>query len=108
MKRALTVLLAIGLTFAASAGNELPLSGLKKEIGKKIIIDLSRFDLSNQGEVIDVQFEIVRKEIQIKSISGAKRALIDVLRQKLESLKLDDNYDENQIYRFRFTFENEK
>lgn len=107
MKNLMTLLFAACMTFAVSAGNELPLTGLKKEIGKKIKIDLSKFDL-NEEEIVDVQFEIIQKEIHIHSISGAKRALIEVVKDKLESMKLDNQYDENQLYKFRFRFEKEK
>lgn len=107
MKNLLNLLLATSLTFAVSAGNELPLIGLKKEIGKKMIIDLSKYEL-NEEEIVDVQFEIVKNEIQIRSISGAKRALMDLIKNKLESIKLDNQYQENQVYKFRFTFEKEQ
>lgn len=107
MKNLLNLLLATSLTFAVSAGNELPLTGLKKEIGKKMIIDLSKYEL-NEEEIVDVQFEIVKNEIQIRSISGAKRALMDLIKNKLESIKLDNQYQENQVYKFRFTFEKEQ
>lgn len=107
MKNLLNLLLATSLTFAVSAGNELPLTGLKKEIGKKMIIDLSKYEL-NEEEIVDVQFEIVKNEIRIRSISGAKRALLDLIKNKLESIKLDNQYQENQVYKFRFTFEKEQ
>lgn len=105
MKQVMMLLVVLGMAISAQAGNDLPL--LAKEIGKKVILDISTIELNNGEEVIEVQFEIVESVIQIKSITGAKRALMEILRNKLETMKIESKYEANKMYSYRFVFEKE-
>ena len=79
---------------------------LNEEIANKLILDLSKVELDeNQQDFVLVSFYICNDEIEITEISGTQKQLVQKVKSKLSQLKIDQTYDEETLYRYKFTFE---
>lgn len=79
---------------------------LKNEITNKLILDLSKIDLQkNHQDFVVVNFYISSGEIEITDITGTQKELVQKVKSKLSTLKIQQAYEEGTLYRYKFTFE---
>lgn len=79
---------------------------LKNEITNKLILDLSKVELhKNHEDFVVVNFYISNGEIEITDITGTQKELIQKVKSKMSTLKIQQAYEEGVIYRYKFTFE---
>ena len=79
---------------------------LKNEITNKLILDLSKIELhKNHEDFVVVNFYISNGEIKITDITGTQKELIQKVKSKMSTLKIQQAYEEGVIYRYKFTFE---
>ena len=79
---------------------------LKNEITNKLILDLSKVELDqNQQDFVVVSFHIYNGEIEIVEITGTQKQLVQKVKSKLTQLTIEQVYDEETLYRYKFTFE---
>jgi hypothetical protein len=103
--RKVLVLAAIILSSVAYGGNS---PKLVKEIRNKAIINLNKVKLDAQKrDFVAVKFIIRNGEIEILNIKGTQEVLEDRVKEKLESMEIDSDYEENKKYVMKFKFENE-
>ena len=87
-----------------SLGAENP--NLKNEIADKLILDLSKVELDEElKDFVVVSFHICEGEIEITEITGTQKQLVDKVKTKLTQLIIEQEYDEETLYRYKFTFE---
>ena len=92
------------LVTTVSFGAENP--QLKDEITDKLILDLSKVELDeNLQDFVIVSFHIYNGEIEITEITGTQKQLVQKVKNKLSQLMIEQNYDEETLYRYKFTFE---
>jgi uncharacterized membrane protein YciS (DUF1049 family) len=92
------------LITSVSFGAENP--ALKKELTEKIILDLREIDLGeNNEDFVVVSFTICEGEIEIAEITGTQKTLVQIVKNKLSQLSIQEEYTEDTIYRYKFTFE---
>ncbi len=94
-----------GVVFTTiSLGAENP--KLKNEITDKLILDLSKVELEEEfKDFVVVSFHICEGEIEITEITGTQKQLVDKVKTKLSQLSIEQAYDEETLYRYKFTFE---
>ena len=98
------MLIAGVLITSLSFGADNP--GLKKELTKKIILDLSEVELNeNNQDFVVVSFTICEGEIQIAEITGTQKTLVQKVKSKLTQLLIEEEYEEETLYRYKLTFE---
>lgn len=99
------LLLIVGvLVTTVSFGAENP--QLKNEITDKLILDLSKVELDeNLNDFVVVGFHICDGEIEITEITGTHKQLVHEVKRKLSQLMIENKYDEDMLYRYKFTFE---
>ena len=79
---------------------------LKEEITNKLILDLSKVELhKNHQDFVVVNFYISSGEIEITDITGTQKELVQKVKSKLSTLKIQQAYEEGTLYRYKFTFE---
>ncbi len=79
---------------------------LKVEIINKLILDLSKVELDeNNQDFVVVNFYICNGEIEITEITGTQKQLTQKVKNKLSQLIIEQAYDEEALYRYKFTFE---
>lgn len=79
---------------------------LQRELSDKMILDLSQVELhENFQDYVIVQFSICEEEVTIKSVDGTHDEVIKAVCNKLNSMEISANYEEDKIYRIKFTFE---
>ena len=77
-----------------------------EEITKKLILDLSKVELDeNNQDYVAVNFHICNGEIEITEITGTQEQLVQKVKDKLSQLVIEQKYDEETLYRYKFTFE---
>lgn len=104
MKKALVLMVvsvfSINFSFASSNPN------LTKEIERKLYVDLSYVNWNEEiQEVVIVEFKVVDGQISIQKIQGTNERLNPQIERKLEALCLHSDYDERELYTYKFTFE---
>lgn len=99
------LMLIIGVLFTTiSLGAENP--KLKNEITDKLILDLSKVEFDEKlKDFVVVSFHICDGEIEITEITGTQKLLVDKIKTKLTQLIIEQAYDEETLYRYKFTFE---
>jgi hypothetical protein len=107
MKKLILIIAILVSNISFGAGT--PTSGnptLNEEISNKLILDLSMVELNkNHQDFVNVSFYICNDEIEIKEITGSQKQLVELVKNKLSQLKIDQTYDEGSLYRYKFTFE---
>ena len=99
----LIFIVAVLISNISLAGNTQP---LQNELTQKLIIDLSDVKLGqNHEDFVSVSFYICDGEIMIADIEGTQKQLVQKVKVKLSRLKIEQDYDENTLYRYRFTFD---
>ena len=79
---------------------------LNEEITSKLILDLSKVELNeNHQDFVVVNFYIHNGEIEIEEITGTQSELIQKVKNKLSQLNIEQAYDEETLYRYKFTFD---
>lgn len=105
MKKVVVVLAALTISLATFAGNG---PTLGKEIRKKAIISLNKVDIKkDRPEMVVVKFMIHNGEIEILIIKGTNEILEQRVKERLEKISVDSDYEENKKYTMRFSFEAE-
>ena len=103
--KGLIIGLALILSTNVMAGNG---PKLMKEIRNKSIINLNKVKLDKHNrDFVAVKFEIVNGEINILNIKGTQEVLEDRVKEKLESIRIASEYEENKKYVLKFKFEEE-
>jgi hypothetical protein len=101
----ITFVLGVLLSSSALAGGGQPIA---EEVGQKLILDLSNVELNKENnDFVVVSFIVYDKQIAINDINGSNRELIKAVSAKLSSITLNDSYSEDDLYRLKFTFEEE-
>lgn len=101
----LVLLAALLVSVNTFAGNG---PKLVKEIRNKAIINLNRVKLNEKHQdFVAVKFTIKEKEIMILNINGSQEVLKERVQEKLESLTINSDYEENKKYVIKFKFEEE-
>jgi uncharacterized protein YktA (UPF0223 family) len=100
------LLVALGLLVGSSvfAGNG---PTLFKEISRKAIIDLSSIELSEDVNFTNVIFKVRNNKIKIIEMEASSKELKQLVKERLEKIVLNQDYDQEQVYRYRFIFEKE-
>ncbi len=100
------LLVALSLLIGTSvfAGNG---PTLFKEISRKTIIDLSDVELGDEINYTNVIFKVHNDKIKILKIESSSKELKEKVKNRLEKIVLTSDYDEEQVYRYRFIFEKE-
>jgi len=102
MKKLITIV-AISITNISFSANN---PELKSELTEKLILDLSKVELDqNHQDFVVVSFYVCDDKIEIAEITGTNKELIQKVKNKMSLLKLEDAYDEKELYRFKLTFE---
>lgn len=106
MKQMIAILafsiLGIGSTFAG--GNP----EISKEINQKMIVDLSDVELDeSHPNYVIVRFNVVNGQIKINHINGTGTELESIVREKLNSITLEERSNIGDEYAYKFTFEKE-
>ena len=79
---------------------------LNEEISNKLILDLSAVELDeNYQDFVLVSFHICNGEIEVEEISGSQKELVQKVKSKLSTLKIQQAYEEGTLYQYKFTFE---
>jgi len=79
---------------------------LKNEITDKLILDLSEVELDqNHQDFVVVSFYICDGKIEITEITGTHKQLLQKVKRKLSLLQIEEEYDEETLYRYKLTFE---
>lgn len=103
--KTLAVITALILSASAFAGNN---PKLVKEIRNKAIINLNMVDLNKEHkDFVAVRFKIVNGEIEILNIKGTQDVLEERVKERLESIRINSDYEENKKYVLKFNFEKE-
>lgn len=96
------VFLGTGLSIAGGPKN------LYKEINRKIKLDFSSIHLNKtQAEFVMVKFKIVDDKIQIIQIEGTYDKLTEMIQTELENIIIKSDYDQDKMYKYKFTFTQE-
>ena len=78
----------------------------RNELSEKLILDLSEVELNAvHQDFVVVSFYICDGKIEITEITGTHKQLIQKIKTKMALLKIDEEYDEETLYRYKFTFE---
>ena len=97
----LIVLVFSSMSFSFSGVNP----ELKKEITKKVIVDLSKVNLNdNNNDYVMVSFIIENEEIIITNIESSMNELTEIMKKELNQIRIDSEYEEGVTYKYRFTF----
>lgn len=79
---------------------------LQNEITDKLILDLSEIELDeNHSDFVRVNFRICEGRIELEEITGTQKELVQKVKNKLKQLFIEGTYDEEALYRYKFTFE---
>ena len=79
---------------------------LRKEIERKVIVDLSKVDLNESNlDYVMVNFSIEQGKINIQEISSSNSELKEIILKKLYGLNIESESNEQQMYTYKFTFE---
>ena len=91
---------SINFSFASSNPD------LTKEIERKLYVDLSFLNWNEEiKDDVIVEFKVVEGQIMIQKIQGKNESLNQQIERKLEGLCLTFDYDERELYTYKFTFE---
>jgi hypothetical protein len=102
-KIVLLVAMAFLMINTASAGNN---PNLKKLLNRKVKIDLTHIELDKYTtDFVKVSFKIIKGEIQIVNIQGSQNELKKEITKALKKLNITCDYEEGEIYEYKFTFE---
>lgn len=103
MKKVIVFFAALFISVSSFAGNG---PTLAKEIRNKAFIDLSSISLDVfNRDFVSVKFKIVDGEIEILKINGSQDVLEERVQEKLESMQIDSDYEEDKVYVLKFKFE---
>ena len=79
---------------------------LRKEIERKVIVDLSKVDLNESNlDFVMVNFTIEQGKIIIQDINSSNTELKEIILKKLYRLNIESASNEQQMYTYKFTFE---
>ena len=79
---------------------------LVDEISSKVTLDLSMVELDQYTpDYVVVRFKIVDGEIKIKEIESSKFELKKLVIAKLLQMQIESDYNPEEIYAYKFTFE---
>lgn len=99
----LMLMVGILVTSISYGGNN---PNLKDEITEKLNFDLSEIALHEiHPEFVVVSFNICNDRVIISEITGTQTELIQLVKSKLTAISFDEKYDEDCMYRYKFTFE---
>jgi len=88
---------------AAFAGTNPELS---EEINQKVIVDLSGVELNqNCQDFVIVRIKIINGAIEIQGVQGSTFELEKIILDKLSSLEIEADCNEEQQFAYKFTFE---
>lgn len=92
--------LSISATFA---GNNPEVS---EEINQKVIVDLSDVELNQEAQdFVIVRLKIVNGAIVIQGVQGSTLELEKIILEKLNTIEIEADCDEDQLFAYKFTFE---
>lgn len=78
---------------------------IKREIENKIQPNLSAFSFNEDHEnFIVVSFTVTDNHIEIIDLMGSSAELMNIMKEELNSLKVDNTYPVEDIYNFKFIF----
>ena len=78
---------------------------LTNEITNKLILDLSEVELDEDlQDFVVVSFNVCNDEVQITEITGTQKQLIQKVKTKLSQLIIEQDYNEETLYRYKLTF----
>ena len=103
MKKLIAVFVLSLMSMSLSFAGENP--KLFKEIKRKLTLDLSKIDLS-QEKSVTVEFIIVDQEIEILKISGSEE-LQEIMVKELEEMFIKSDSECDEIHQYKFSFKSE-
>jgi len=104
MKKVIVLIVMSALTISSSFASSNP--ELRKEIEKKVIVDLSKIDLDESNlDYVKVSFSIEDGKIIIQEINSSNPELKEIILRKLYRLNIESDCNELQTYNYNFTFE---
>lgn len=97
------LIIALVITQTSMGANN---PSLKNEITDKLILDLSEVELDEyHQDFVVVSFQVCDGHIVVQDASGTQEELVQKVENKLNQLIILETYDEEMIYRYKFTFE---
>ncbi|MDX2359284.1 MAG: hypothetical protein QNK23_00665 [Crocinitomicaceae bacterium] len=100
----IAILLMMGFYSLSSFGGNNP--GLVEEISSGMNLDLSTIVLDKyEADFVEVTFTVVNGEIKIRGLRATQYELRMLVVKKLVTMKIESDYDEETIYKCKFTFE---
>ena len=104
MKKVIVLIVMSVLTLSSSFASVNP--DLRKEIEKKVIVDLSKVELNESNlDYVMVSFSIENGKIIIQNINSSNSELKEIILKKLYRLNIESECNELQTYNYKFTFE---
>lgn len=103
MKTAVLVFAISLFSFGASYASTNP--NLKKEITKKVTIDLKQEGVSfSDKDFVKVSFTIDNGEILILELNATQEVLKELIIRELKEIHVQSEYGFNETYNYKFTF----
>jgi hypothetical protein len=97
-------LMLIGLLFSLTAFNSKN-PDLKNELNEKVKIELKDIELNqNFEDFVAVSFTVKEGQIDIKEVNGSSKELKELVLTELNSLTINAQHKEGEIYSYKFTF----
>jgi hypothetical protein len=79
---------------------------LSKELSEKLIFNLSAVELHiDHSNFVLISFTSIKNRIELTEILGTQRLLVQKVKNKLAVIHMDKAYDEESLYLYKFTFE---
>lgn len=104
MKKLAVLFVSIILSISATFAGHNP--ELSEEINQKVIVDLSGVELNQEiKDFVIVRLKIINGTIEIQGVQGSTFELEKIISDKLNSLKIEADCDEDQQFAYKFTFE---
>tara|TARA_B110000037_G_C16778335_1_gene366271 strand:+ start:260 stop:526 length:267 start_codon:yes stop_codon:yes gene_type:complete len=79
---------------------------LSKELSEKLIFNLSDVELHiDHSNFVLISFTSIKNRIELTEILETQRLLVQKVKNKLAVIHMDKAYDEESLYLYKFTFE---
>lgn len=79
---------------------------LSKELSEKLIFSLSDVELDvDHPNFVLISFTSKKNRIELTEISGTQKLLVQKVKNKLAMIHMDKAYDDESLYLYKFTFE---